>query len=195
MLKGAHPMCVLCVCFCEDLQVLSTSVVTEKCLQQARQEQPARKIIADNQNHYKTNPCLTRHKAQHCDSWIKSLKISHDHRWQRYMVYLHAPFPNIALLLLTTAVVEVFLQVQCLSQTTAFAKDSCSAKCFFSYLSHFPADRKLILFSDQNVSYNPKLRYIVKILHFYSNQPLFNCVVFISKWLSLKNSHMWQVTL
>lgn len=107
MLKGAHPMGVLTMCvFLWGSQVLSTAVVTEKCLQQARQEQPATSAItADNQNHYKS-PCLTRCTAQHCDFWIKSLKISD--RWQRYMVYLHAAFPNIALLVLTSAVVEVF---------------------------------------------------------------------------------------
>lgn len=173
-----------CMCICEDPQVLSTAVVTEKCLQQARQEQQARRITADNQNHCENNPCLTRLTAQHWESWIKSLKVPNDRKWQTYMVHLHAPFQNIALLMLTTAVVELFLHVQRLPQTTAFAKDSCSAKRFFSYLSHFPADRKLILFSDQNVSYNPKLRHTMKVLLFYSNQPLFNCAVFISKLLS-----------
>lgn len=124
--KGAHPMCSwTCVCFPKDPQVLSTAVVTEKCLQQARQEQPARKITADNQNHCKNNPCLTCLTAQHCNSWIKSLKISDDHKWQRYMMYLHAPFPNIALLVLAAAVVEVFLQEQCLPRATAFAKLLC----------------------------------------------------------------------
>lgn len=101
-----------CTWFCEDPQVLSTAVVTEKRLQQAR------KITADNQNHYKNNPFLTCLTAQHWNSWIKCLKISNDHKWQRYMVYWHAHFPNIALLVLTTAVVEVFFQVQYLSQTT-----------------------------------------------------------------------------
>lgn len=92
--------------------------------------------------------------------------------------------------MLTTAVVEVFVRVHWLPQTTAFAEDSCYVGSFFTYLSHFPADKKLILFSDPSVSRNPKLRHVMKISHFYSNQPLFNCVGFISKLLSFKISHM-----
>jgi len=91
---------------------------------------------------------------------------------------------------LATAVVEVLIHVHRLPQTTAFAEDSCYVESFFTYLSHFPADKKLILFSDQSVSCNPKLRHAMKILHFYSNKPLFNCVGFISKLLSFKISHM-----
>lgn len=131
--------------------------------------------------------------AGHWDSWIKSLEVSNNHRWQWFMAYLH--FPTIAFLIrLCWALQWLKYSFTCTSKH-CLTEDSCYVKCFFTYLSHFPADNKLILFSDQSVSHNLKLRHITKILHFYSNQPLFNCVVFISKSLSFKISHMWQVTL
>lgn len=90
--------------------------------------------------------------------------------------------------MLITAVMDVFIHIHWLFQITAFAEDKYYVESFFTQLSHFLADKKLILFSDQSVSCN--LRRSVKILHFYSNQPLFNCVVFISKLLSFKISHI-----
>lgn len=123
----------------------------------------------------------------------KKLQKSHDHRQQRFTVFISSKHcSSIKTIMLITAVMDVFIHIHWLLQATAFAKDKYYVENFFTHLTHFLADKKLILFSDQSVSCN--LRHSVKILHFYSNQPLFNCVVFISKLLSFKISHMWQVT-
>lgn len=73
--------------------------------------------------------------------------------------------------MLTTAVMEIFVCMQWLLKPLPLQKTT-TVQSIFTYLSHFPADEKLILFSDQSVSCD--LRYTMKILHFYANQSLFN---------------------
>lgn len=138
--------------------------------------------------HYPVHVPRVQFMMWHGDSSIRSSRnlMTTGSRGLRCLYRKHCS--SIKTTMLITAVMDVFMHMYWLLQTTAFAEDNYYVDSFFTQLSHFLADKKLILFSDQSVSRN--LRHSVKILHFYSNQPLFNCVVFISKLLSFKISHM-----